>query len=341
MKLKSGSVKIFVVATLVILSVIGCAKKETKEVVIYTSLDQIFSEPVLKEFEKKTGIKVKAVYDVEAAKTVGLVNRLIAEKNNPQADVFWNSEIGRTLILKKMGILEPYLSPQTKNIPGQFKDSQSYWSGFAARARVIIINTNLVKPSQEPESIFDFLREDYRGEAAIANPLFGTTSTHSAALFVKLGREKAEGYFRDLKANNVAIVDGNSVVRDLVAAGSLKMGLTDTDDANLSLLEGKPIKIIYPDQNSIGTLVIPNTMALIRNAPHPQEARQLIDYILSEEVEKMLAHSGSMQMPVRMTVKTPDYVPAIGKIKAMDVSYEEIAEQMEETARALQEIFLR
>lgn len=336
--------------------VLGCSAegsaKEVKEVVIYTSLDQLFSEPILKSFEQETGIKVKAVYDVEAAKTTGLVNRLIAEKDNPQADVFWNSEVGRTLVLKKMEVLQPYHSSSAENIPAQFKDPQGYWTGFATRARVIIVNTNLVAPEQRPKSIFDLIKEEWKGQTAIANPLFGTTSTHSAALFVELGDERASQYFKDLKTNDVAIVDGNSVVRDLVAAGELKMGLTDTDDANLALLAGKPVDIVFPDQDSMGTLVIPNTAALIKGAPHPEEAKLLIDYLLSEEVEEKLAHSGSMQMPVRATVKVPDYVEALlesepstdsgfGKIKAMDVSYEKIAEQMEDTARILQEIFLR
>lgn len=337
--IRNASVRIFVTLALIIL--LGTAWAAEKEVVIYTSLDQIFSEPVLKAFEKKSGIKVKAVYDVEAAKTTGLVNRLIAEKDNPQADVFWNSEVGRTLILKKMGILQPYRSPSAENIPAQFKDPECYWTGFAARARVIIVNTDLVNPEQQPNSIFDLIKDNWKGEVAIANPLFGTTSTHSAALFVKLGNAEAEQYFKDLKVNDVAIVDGNSVVRDLVAAGELKMGLTDTDDANLALLEGKPVKIVYPDQDTIGTLVIPNTVALIKDCPHPQQAKRLIDYLLSEETEEKLAHSGSMQMPVRQTVKTPDYVPSIGKVKAMQVSYEGVASRMEATAKILQEIFLR
>ena len=105
------------------------------EVVIYTSLDQIYSEPILKAYEQKTGAKVKAIYDVEAAKTTGLVNRLIAEKDNPKCDVFWNSEIGRTLILKEKGVLAPCFSPSARDIPDRFKDKDGYWTGFAARAR--------------------------------------------------------------------------------------------------------------------------------------------------------------------------------------------------------------
>ncbi len=324
------------------LTTLSCQKAaKPKEVIIYSSLDQIFSEPILKEFEKKSGIKVKAVYDVEAAKTTGLVNRLIAEKDNPQADVFWNSEVGRTLVLKKKGILQPYFSPSAENIPSQFRDPEGYWTGFAARARIIIVNTELVKPEEEPKSIFDLIKEEWKGQVAIGNPLFGTTATQSAALFVKLGDERAKEYFQRFKANEVAIVAGNSVVRDRVVGGELKVGLTDTDDANLAIQEGKPVKIIYPDQETIGTLVIPNTICLIKKAPHPEEGKKLIDYLLSEEVESKLAHSGSMQIPVRVTVKTPDYVPPIGKIKAMDISYQDIADNMEPSARVLQETFMR
>jgi iron(III) transport system substrate-binding protein len=76
---------------LVVLSPAGCSGREAgqQEVVIYTSLDKVFSEPILEAFEKETGIRVLPVYDSEATKTTGLVNRLITEKGNPKADVFW------------------------------------------------------------------------------------------------------------------------------------------------------------------------------------------------------------------------------------------------------------
>ena len=99
-----GTSKIFPCVTILclMLCVLGaCQSRSPQEVVIYTSLDQLFSEPVLKDFEKNSSIKVKALYDTEVSKTVGLVNRLIAERDNPQADVFWNSEIVRTILLKR------------------------------------------------------------------------------------------------------------------------------------------------------------------------------------------------------------------------------------------------
>lgn len=105
-KLFPGCLVIFILITFA-----GPRVRASGLVVIYTSADQVFSEPILKHYETISGVTVKAVYDVEAAKTVGLVNRLIAEKNNPQADVFWNSEIARTIALKERGLLVPYISP--------------------------------------------------------------------------------------------------------------------------------------------------------------------------------------------------------------------------------------
>ena len=84
---------------------------EEKTVVVYTSVDQVYSEPVFRDFEKETGIHVLPVYDVEATKTTGLVNRLIAEKARPQADVFWSGEFSQTIVLKNESVLAPYQSP--------------------------------------------------------------------------------------------------------------------------------------------------------------------------------------------------------------------------------------
>jgi iron(III) transport system substrate-binding protein len=311
------------------------------EVVIYTSLDQLFSEPILKAYEKQTGVKVRAVYDVEAAKTTGLVNRLIAERRRPKCDVFWNSEIGRTIVLKQKGVLTPYRSPSAKSIPAQFKDKDGYWTGFAARARVLVYNTSLLKKADLPSSIFELTEEKWKGKVALAYPLFGTTATHMAALYVVLGKEKTENYLKALKANDVVIVDGNSVVRDLVVEGEVPIGFTDTDDVNVAIQSGKPVKMIYPDIGGIGTLLIPNTVALITKAPHPGEGQKLIDYLLSKKVESKLSFSESAQMPLRDDVKKPDHIPRFSDIKAMNMDYYKLAETLVEAARFCQSVFVR
>jgi iron(III) transport system substrate-binding protein len=111
-------------------------KRTRREVIVYTALDRQFSEPILKEFEERTGIEVRPVFDAEAVKTVGLVNRIIAERARPQCDVFWNNEVLRSIQLNREGVVEAYVSPSAADIPDKFKDPTGAWTGFAARARV-------------------------------------------------------------------------------------------------------------------------------------------------------------------------------------------------------------
>lgn len=337
--MRNSFIKIFIIVCLALILIF--VNSFAGEVVIYTSLDQLFSEPILKAYQKQTGVKVRAIYDVEASKTTGLVNRLIAEKRRPKCDVFWNSEIGRSIILKQKGILAPYRSPSAKDIPPQFIDKDGYWTGFAARARVLVYNTNLVKKADLPSSIFELTAEKWKGKIAMAYPLFGTTATHVAALYVLLGKEKTENYLKALKANRVVIVNGNSVVRDLVVEAEVPIGFTDTDDVNVAIQSGKPVKMIYPDVNGIGTLLIPNTVALIKKAPHPGEGQKLIDYLLSKEVESKLSFSRSAQMPLRDNVKKPEHIPRFSAIKAMNVDYYKLAQTLEEAARFCQSVFVR
>ena len=92
----------------------GCLSQADREVVVYTALDAPFSQPILDSFEQKTGIRVRAKFDVESTKTVGLANAILAEAERPRCDVFWNNEILNTLRLKRKGLLAPL--PQARNV---------------------------------------------------------------------------------------------------------------------------------------------------------------------------------------------------------------------------------
>jgi len=320
---------------------IGCSKK-TDEVIIYCALDRIYSEPILKNFEKETGIKVKAVYDMEITKTVGLVNRIIAESSNPQCDVFWNNEISRTILLKSKGLLESYKSSESEKIPEKFKDGSDYWTGFAARARIIIYNKDKFIKKELPNSVLDLVKPEWKGKAAIANPLFGTTATHSAVFSSIYGIEWTKDFFNKIKENEIGILDGNATVRDMVVSGEFWWGMTDTDDANGAIIDGKNVGIIYPDQadDQMGTLIIPNTITLIKNSPNKDNAKKLIDYILNNKVEKQLAFSRSAQIPLRPDIDHPENVKSIGDVKSIDVNFEEVSEKIEATANILKNILV-
>ena len=248
--------------------------------------------------QRRSGVKVNPVYDTEETKSTGLANRLLAEKARPQADVFWSNEPVRTLVLKSRDVLAPYRSPSAEGSRRRSSIPDGYWTGFSARMRVIAYNTKLVKAAEAPQSVFDLADPKWRGQVAIADPRFGSTSFHVAALYAIAGDEKMDDFFRRLKANGVRVVDGNSVVRDLVARGEVKVGLTDTDDVNVAIEDGQPIGMVLPDKDGLGVPVMPNMVSLIANAPHPEEGRRLIDYLLSADVERQLAQSDAVQIPL-------------------------------------------
>jgi len=316
--------------TLVAISTLLGVAAAQEEVTVYVSLDQEHSERLVQQFEKETGIKVNARYDTEANKTVGLMRQLIEEKNDPVADVWWNNEIATTIKLKQHGVLQPYQSPSAVDIPAEFKDPEGYWTGFAARARVLIVNTDLVK-GDRPRSMWDLCDPKWRGQIAMARPETGTTAAHAAALFV-LDEAKANEYFDKLLQNDCVWLTSNGHVKNDVASGRYAFGWTDTDDFNVARLQGKPVAMVYPDagEGEQGVLYIPNTIVMIKGAPHPGPARRFIDWVLRPEIEAELAKSATAQIPVRRGVPVPDHVKRPDQIGTiMPANWERIGREWE------------
>jgi len=301
---------------------------DDREVVVYTSVDQVFSEPVFRAFERATGIAVRAVFDTEETKSTGVLNRLLAESAHPRADVFWSGDPVRPFVLVKRSLVERYRSPAAAGMPAGLRATDGTWSGLAARARVLLVDDRKVPEADRPRSLRDLAAPRWRGQVAIASPLFGTTTMHVAALFVAWGPAAARRFLDDLRQNGVRIASSNGEVARLVVAGEVAIGLTDTDDAHEAVAGGAPVHVVYPDQDGTGTLVMPTSVVLLRGGPHPEEARRLVDHLLGAGVEKTLAEHGA-HMPLRAGVPTPAGVRPVGALRAMQVDYARVAAEME------------
>ena len=311
------------------------------EVVVYSALDREFSEPILNQFTDETKIAVVAKYDVESTKTVGLTQAIIAESRRPRCDVFWNNEILNTLRLEERGLLHVYRPLSAASYPEMYRSPSGTWHGFAGRARVLIVNTKIVSEEHRPTSIYDLSLEKWRGQTAIAKPLFGTTATHCACLFAQLGNEKAREFFLGLKANDVQILSGNKQVALAVAAGQAAFGLTDTDDAIIEVEKGQPVTIVYPDRqpDQLGTLFIPNTLCILKNAPHLANAQKLVDYLLTPRIESQLAKSASAQIPLNSQFEGKSRVETPRTVKSMPVDFAAAARQWDTAAEFIRDQF--
>jgi iron(III) transport system substrate-binding protein len=171
----------------------------------------------------------------------------------------------------------------------------------------------------------DLTNATWKGKVALAYPLFGTTATHFLALRQQWGTNAWEQWCRALQANYPLLVDGNSVVVQLVARGEAVVGLTDSDDIAAGQKQGMRIKALPIED---GSLLMPNTVAIVRNAPHPTEAQRLYEYLQSEPVRKALIAASALE---------GDAPGGIG----IKVDWPALLAEMEPAIATLKEVFLR
>jgi iron(III) transport system substrate-binding protein len=327
-----------IIAIALVLST-SCGHSKRK-VIVYTSVDPVFADPVFKDFSRRTGVEVQPFFRVEATDASGFVSLVTAEKSLPQADVFWNGEFTQTMLAKQRGLLAPHRSASARDLPSRYFDPQGYWSCVGGRCRVLLVQTRLAPPKifASIDTLLDAEIPSHR--VGIAYPPSGTTATHAAALYALLGHESAKWYFQRLRARGVRVLDNSGAVRDQVVGWRLAVGLVDSDAACVAAASGGPVSVVLPDQESTGTLLIPSTVALVNGTTHPDEGKKLVDYLLSAETEKRLIGAGYYQFSLRNLAKPQGCLEG-RKLKLMDLSLEDIYNHLEPSRADLEQIFAK
>lgn len=333
---------------MLVLAINGCDRPRPSEVVLYSSVDSDVLTEVIAAYERSSGTKVLVVGDSEATKTTGLVQRLTLEADAPRADVWWSSEAMGTQDLADRGLLKPMAANVLSAIGSRDATliaKNHTWVGFAARARVIAFNTKVFTEDNAPRTLSDLTSEKHRGRVGMARPQFGTTRTHVAALIAANGEPATRALLTSLKANDIRMYDGNSSVVRAIAEGEIDLGLTDTDDVWAAQANGWPVGLVFEATKaasgskpaSIGPLLIPNTVALVAKGPHPREAEDLATYLLSAEVERILARSRSRNLPTRSEV-VPEF-PELAVPNPSTVSIEAIFGSGEAADALIRDVF--
>lgn len=320
-------------------------------VTLYTTADEPLVQQVLEAFKAETGIDVKVVTDTEATRGA-LMQRVLAEREKPRADVWWSSEVVGTIKLAEASALAPWASVAETTVqwPKHLRPVDRRWYGFAQRARVIAFNTNSLGKARAPTRLRDLIRADLKGKVGIADPRFGTTRSHMAYLCWMAGPDEFRAWLKALHENGLQVFPSNSAVVQALGRGDIAVGLTDTDDVWSGQRQKWPVDLIYEGADgpkerlkpgvgqipSKGTLVLPNTVGRIVGSANAKAGNKLADFLLSEKVEEMLAKSDSRNVPIRaaLAAKYKDLaIPA-----PAEADYAAIAKAEEAAVRIVDEV---
>lgn len=289
-----------------------------KQLTVYSPHPQDMTEFVVKEFRQRTGI----VLTVVSGGTGELLSRLHNERALVQADVLWGG--GVESLDTELNLFAPYTSSEDSYIPGSFKDEQRRWTGFSVIPMTIIYNKRLVPPDEAPKAWSDLLRPFYRGRLAFADPnksgsaytalvtmLRSLSPAKTGSLSSPIGSAKAWSFIDHLVlALGGQTVDQSEAVYNGVAAGEYFAGISFETAALTLMKSGKDVALVYPHE---GTSALPDGVALVAGAPHPEEARRFIDFVLGKDVQTVVSDRWCRRS-VRTDVPAPRSALPLNKI---------------------------
>jgi iron(III) transport system substrate-binding protein len=270
-----------------------------QSVTLYTAGPDGLAKNIAKSFTEKTGVKV----DVYQATSGDVLARLEAEKAKPRADVVVLASWGEGLTMRQRGFVEPYSSPEAKKLRPRWSDGGLAAQGGAALA--LILNGNEVKKEQQPQSWFDLTTAFWKDSLTMPDPTLSGSAAEFIAVFVQLYGDKAWKLFEDLARNGLAVPGPNNAALNPVLTGAKKGTIAGVDYISFGqIAKGEKLTIHYPKE---GTVVALRPTFIQQNAPRGDDARKLVDFMLSEQGQNLVAKT--FLIPARSDIRAQRPAP--------------------------------
>lgn len=310
------------------------APEVSGKLVVYTSRAESLFKPVVEAFkEAYPNVEVVAL----TGKNSELAAKLLEEKNNPQADVLINSDTLTMESLAAQGVFAPNDSPVVMAVPTAYRAEDGNWVALTLRSRVIMYNTNLVKPEEAPQSVFDLLDPQWKGQIGSADSTNGAMQAHIVAIRHLLGEARAEEFIKGLVANETKFFGSHADVRKAVGTGELKLGLVNHYYYFLSKAEGAPVGIAYLDQGEgqMGLVVNSTNAGIVVGGPNPAAARAFVDFMLSPRGQRVFAEQ-NFEYPITPDVALAEGVLPLAKFRLADITLKTLWDELEPTWALMQ-----
>jgi iron(III) transport system substrate-binding protein len=317
------------------LALILCAGQTSaaEDIVVYSSRIDELIKPVFDAYTAQTGVKIKFITDKEAP----LMQRIKAEGSHASADLLLTVDAGNLWQAEQMGILQPFESPLIDaNIPAQYRSSSHAWTGLSLRARTIAYATQRVKPSELStyEALADKQWEGrlcLRTAKKVYNQSLTATliETHGAAQTEQILKGWVNNLSTDVFSDDIAVLQA-------IAAGQCDVGIVNTyyygrlHQQNSQL----PVKLFWPNQADRGVHVNLSGIGLTRHAPHPEQAKALVEWMTGAQAQRIFADT-NQEFPANPSVPPSAEVAAWGAFKADSLPVEVAGQRQAEAIRLM------
>ena len=304
------------------------------DLVVYTSRTEALIRPAIEAFEQANpGVEVVLLTGSDGE----LSARLLEERNNPQADIYINTDNLSISSLGAQGLFQPSDSAETEAVPDKYRADDGSWVGLTLRARVIMYNTGLVTPEEAPKSMFELTDPKWKGQVGSANSTNGSIQGQIAAMIDLVGEEQTIEFVSGLVENDTQFFGGHTDVRKAVGAGELKLGLVNHYYYQLSKAEGAPVGVVYPDQGEgeMGVVVNSTNAGIIKGAKHAETAEKFVDFLLSHEGQEEFAET-NFEYPIIAGVDLAEGVEPLDHVRLADVTFKDIYDLLPKTKELMQ-----
>lgn len=284
---------------------------DAQSVTLYTAGPAGLAKGIAQSFTDKSGIKV----EVYQATSGDVLARLEAEKGKPRGDVVVLASWGEGLAVRDRGLVEAYDSPEAKKLRREWVDSGLAAQGGAALA--LIVNSTQIKKEQQPQSWFDLTSALWKDALTMPDPTLSGSAAEFIAVFTQVHGQKAWKFFEDLARNGLIVPGPNNAALNPVLSGAKKGTLSGVDYISYGqIAKGEKLAIYYPNE---GTVVALRPVFVQKDAPHREEARKLVDFMLSDEGQNLVAKT--YLIPARADIRAERPAPGEFKMLSPDWDY--------------------
>lgn len=309
-----------------------CAEQAGREVTIYSGRTENLIEPVLDAFACETGIDVA----VRWGDSTQLALLLDEEADRTPADVFLSRSPGPVGFLESRGLLGQVDDDTLALVSADNRSDSGSWVGFSGRKRVAVYNLDSVAEDELPESIFELTEERWRGRVAL--PATNGSFVDWFTVFRdQYGTDAATQWLDDMVANDATYYPNNRAIVEAAGRGEVDLGLVNHYYNYQEVAAvGDDHRAMNHDllDDDIGSLLIITAASVTASGEHPDEANELLRYLLSEPVQRYFTEE-TFEYPLAAGVEPADVLPPLTALEIGSVDFDALGGGFEETTRII------